>query len=94
MKYEFMCEEHGYIAAEFPIKKGPSPDFLCPLCFAPVRRIYTAPPIFYNTQGFHNTDYDGHGDKLERMNRAYEKEYGEKPPEPAKDVPKNAREKY
>jgi predicted nucleic acid-binding Zn ribbon protein len=94
MKYEFTCEEHGYIAADFSIKMGPSANFLCPVCSIPARRVYTAPPIHYNTQGFFSTDQDKHGDKLERMNRAYQKEYGEKPPEPAKDVPKNAREKY
>lgn len=46
-------------------------------------------PTIWHTDGAHNTDYGKTGHKQDQLAKAYEKETGEKAPEPAKDVPKN-----
>lgn len=93
MKYEFKhCDK--YIEVDYPIKEGPPKHVACPECGENMKRVYNAPPVKYNTQGFHATDYDAHGDKLERMNKTWSETYGEKPPEPARDIPKNSSDPY
>jgi hypothetical protein len=72
---------------------------MCPVCGAPAKRVYTAPPVAFNCDGFHQTDYgkgnDGRaGDKRELLNKQWSQAWGEPPPPPAADVPKNSSEKY
>ena len=59
-----------------------------------MRRLYAAPPIHYHCQGFHTTDYNKHGDKLEQLNKNWSRYYNEEPPKPASDVPRNSSEPY
>lgn len=92
--YEFECVEHGRVSVQAPMQEGPPRVHRCPICGVLTKRVFAAQPVVYKAQGFHSTDYDKHGDKLERMNKQYEKEYGEKPPPPAKDVPTNRSEPY
>ena len=94
MRYPYKCKEHGAFEVSAPIAEGPPRVVYCSQCDGVATRVYEAPPVEYRSQGFHSTDYNKHGDKLELANKAYEKEYGEKPPPPAKDVPRNLKEPY
>lgn len=94
MRYPFRCKEHGDFEVSAPIAEGPPSVVHCQECQGVAVRIYEVPPVEYRAQGFHTTDYNKHGNILEQANKAYEKEYGEKPPPPAKDVPKNLKEPY
>lgn len=94
MRYPYKCREHGYFEVMAPIAEGPPSVVHCEQCDNVAVRVFESPPIEYRCQGFHSTDYNKHGDILERANRAYEKEYGEKPPPMAKDVPRNLKEPY
>lgn len=92
--YEFECVEHGRVSVQRPIQEGPPRVHYCSICGEITKRVYEVRPIMYRAQGFHNTDYDQYGDRLEQANKAYKAEYGEDPPPPAKDVPKNLSEPY
>lgn len=93
MKYDYKhCGKR--IEVEASIKDGPPEVVECPECGDNMVRIYQAPPVRYDCQGFHTTDYDSQGDRLERMNKTWSEAYGEAPPEPAKDIPKNSSEPY
>lgn len=92
--YEFECEEHGRVTIRRPIQEGPPRVHHCPICGEITRRVFEARPVIYKSQGFHQTDYDKHGDRLERANKQYKAETGENPPPPARDVPKNLSEPY
>ena len=97
MRYAFKCERrHDPITFEVsaPMAEGPPSDVTCPTCGAAAIRVFHSTLVKYNAQGFHTTDYDKHGDKLERFNDNWSKKYGEKPPPPAEDVPRNAGEPY
>lgn len=94
MRYEYDCYTHGAFEIEAPIDTGPPSVVYCPQCHEGAMRNYVIPPIHFHTQGFHATDYDKHGDKLERLNKQWSKETGEAPPPPAKDVPKNSSDPY
>jgi hypothetical protein len=70
----------------------------CPACQMNMTRVFTAPPVLFNSDGFHATDYGkgnvGIGDNQELIRKQYERATGEKAPPPAADVPKNSRDKY
>jgi putative FmdB family regulatory protein len=94
MIYEYVChKDRMTLDVTRSIHSEPE-EVLCPQCQEPMQRLYTAPPVHYNSQGFHSTDYDSHGDKLERLNKEYSRITGETPPAPAKDVPRNSSEPY
>lgn len=92
MIYIYKCDEHGTFEANAPIEKGPGKIRQCPLCSQDSFRVYSSPPVHYHAQGFHKTDYDKDGDKLEKLNKTWSRQFGEKPPPPAKDVDKNSGE--
>lgn len=92
--YEFECDEHGRFGVQRSMKEGPPRVQKCPVCKTVSTRVFAAPPIHYHSQGFHNTDYDKNGDILEQANKKYKQEYGEDPPPPAKDVPRNLSKPY
>lgn len=97
MKYTYQCPEHGNYLKELSIKERIPPTDMCPECGLTTTRNYRAdmpPPPHYNSQGFHKTDYDANGDKLEQLNRNWSKYYNEEPPPPSTKVPKNASEIY
>jgi len=93
MKYDFSCGKH-ITEVSAPIAEGPPDVVQCFECGEPSKRIWSALPAHYHCQGFHKTDYDKNGDRLEQLGKQYEKTYGEKLPPPAKDVPKNSGEIY
>lgn len=94
MIYEYVChKDRKIVDVRRSIYDEPE-DVLCPQCHEPMKRLYTAPPVHYHTQGFHSTDYDGQGDKLERLNKEFSRITGESPPPMAKDVPRNSSEPY
>lgn len=90
MIYVFKCPNGDVREISAPIDKGPPRVLYCTTCGEKMKRVYFSPPVKYNTQGFHATDYDSQGDKLERFNKNWEKKYGEKAPEPARDIKRNA----
>ncbi len=92
MIYLFRCDEHGVFEVDAPIQTGPGKMRSCPRCSQDAVRVYYAPPVHYHAQGFHTTDYDKTGDRLEKMNKTWSKQFGEAPPPPAKDIPKNSGE--
>jgi hypothetical protein len=94
MRYVFRCYDHDPFEVEAPIAEGPPSIVYCPVCNEEAMRIWASTPVRWDTQGAHNTDYDQHGDKLERFNNNWSKKYNEKPPPPAKDVPKNSKDPY
>lgn len=97
MRYPYSCSNHEEdmtFEISAPIAEGPPSVVHCPVCNETARRIYNTAAEVWHTQGAHKTDYDKHGDRLEQANKAYMKEYREKPPPPAKDVPRNLKEPY
>lgn len=94
MKYPFRCAEHGDFEVSAPIEMGPPSVVECAVCGEKAKRVYLPLTDIWNTQGAHKTDYDKTGDKLEKLNANWSKKYGEKPPAPAKDVPKNLKDPY
>lgn len=95
MRYDFTCGEHRK-EVEASIKDGPPSEVLCE-CGKPMTRVYNVPPVKYNCDGFHSTDYFNNtstGDKLTQLNEKWSKATGEAPPPPAKDVPKNSKDIY
>lgn len=98
MRYSYKCEEHGAFIREFAIRDGPEKFVACPLCGTISFRDFRSdlpPKPHYNCQGFHGTDYDDQGDKVERLNRTWSKHLGGiKPPPPASSVPRNSSEPY
>lgn len=91
MKYEFKhCGTLTEIEA--PIKEGPPAKVECPECGEQMIRVYEAVPDIWHCQGAHKTDYSATGDRLEEMNKAWSKHYGEAPPPPAKDIGRNSSE--
>lgn len=69
----------------------------CPRCGLDSERVWSVPPVLYNCDGFHATDYGkgvGTGSKVEQMNKAWGRAWGEEPPPPATDVPRNKRDRY
>jgi predicted nucleic acid-binding Zn ribbon protein len=104
MKYLYRCtaadDRESYFEVEAPMAEGPPHVVYCPTCSMPATRVYTAPPIKWNTSGAHGRaghyqgDYDSKGDKLERLNANWSKATGQKPPPPASDVPKNSSDPY
>ena len=94
MIYPYVCDKDRIgLDVERSIHAEPEVP-LCPQCGQKMRRVYTVNPVHYNSQGFHTTDYDKHGDKLERLNREYSRITGESPPPMASDVPRNSSEPY
>lgn len=91
--YEFKCPVDGSfdMVLKFDEVTGTYP---CVTCGRPADRVFTAPIVRFNCDGFHATDYGkgnkGVGTKIEQMNDAWSKEWGEKPPKPAIDVPRNS----
>ncbi len=75
-------------------------DYPCPECGLRAKRLYTSPPVVYNSDGFYTTDRKGiknkgGGDKQQRLREYYEYHHpNEKAPPPAADVPKSGGEKY
>lgn len=96
MKYPFRCLSCN---TEFEFEKrmvDPFPEgILCPECGMKSARIFKIAPVHYNSQGFHNTDYDRNGDKLEQLNKKWMKDTGDAAPPPASTkVPRNSKEPY
>lgn len=94
MKYPYHCDIHGEFEIQAPIKEGPPNLVHCPVCHKAGKRIYTITEEHWHCQGSHKSDYDKHGDKVEHLNRSWSKHFGEKPPPPASDVPRNSSEPY
>jgi predicted nucleic acid-binding Zn ribbon protein len=93
MIYLYKCEEHGIIESQH--KMGAAPKVVdCPLCMQPSPRTFQSPPVHYNAQGFHRTDYDAYGDKKELLNSHLSAITGEKPPKAASEVPRNSSDKH
>lgn len=69
----------------------------CPDCDQTMKRDLKADllgvPVHYNSQGFHRTDYDATGDKLEKLNRSWSKITGEEPPPVSSEIKRNSRGK-
>ena len=93
MRYPYRCYEHGDFIVEAPITKGPPSIVYCPSCHEESLRIYENPPTHYNSQGFHNTDYNKHGNKLDQLNQSMG-QGREKPPPPAKEVPRSGKDPF
>src|SRR5690606_40658092 len=70
----------GVQTCALPISGGPGKIRSCPRCSQDAVRVYYAPPVHYHAQGFHTTDYDKTGDRLEKMNKTWSKQFGEAPP--------------
>lgn len=100
MRYAYRCYTHGEFEIEAPIKEGPPAIVYCPSCHEESLRVFGDVPTYWHTSGAHGRegeyagDYGKRGDKLEQFNNNWSKHYGEKPPPPAKDVPRNLKEPY
>jgi hypothetical protein len=100
MRYLFRCYVDGDFTIDAPMAEGPPTTVYCPLCHEESLRVFEDVPTYWHTGGAHGRegqyagDYGKHGDKLEQLNANWSKRYGEKPPAPAKDVPKNLKEPY
>lgn len=94
MKYLYRCENGEEFDVQSPIHVGPPKDVTCPVCGKAARHVFLSSPIHYNAQGFHTTDYDKNGDKLEWLNKNWSKFYGEDPPPPGTKIPKSSSEKH
>lgn len=100
MRYDFDCYTHGLFEVEAPIDTGPPDVIYCPQCHEESVRVWHAAPVRWDTDGAHGQkgshfgDYNATGNKLEQLNRSWSKKYNEKPPPPAKDVPRNSRDPY
>jgi hypothetical protein len=94
--YTYCCPTHGDFLTKLSIHDIIPICVPCPQCFTEAPRNYKADlsPVHYNAQGFHRTDYDKNGDKLEQLNRSWSKYYGEEPPKPGSKIPKNSSEKH
>lgn len=96
MKYPHDCYTHGRFDVEAPITEGPPDVVYCPECHEESMRVYSIPPVRWDTDGAHGRaghwagNYDATGDKLEKLNKNWSKKYGEKPPAAAKDIPRNS----
>lgn len=70
----------------------------CPVCGQFMKRIYSAVPDIWNTEGSHRGDYGSGlgrgGTKADILRRNYKQQYGEEAPPPATDVPRNHKEKW
>jgi hypothetical protein len=89
VRYEFRCHEHGSYIITAPIQTGPQQS-QCPTCGDEGVRVYEPVVDVWHTDGAHKTDYNKHGDKLEKLNRDWSRATGEKPPPPAPDIKRNA----
>jgi len=94
--YLFRCAEHGEFDVTRPMAEASAPA-TCPTCQAEAKRIFVVPPDVWHCDGSHRGDYgkgNHTGSKVDQLNREWSKYYGEAPPPPAKDVPKNSGEKF
>lgn len=88
MKYLYKCSEGDEFEIEAPIQEGPPAEVYCKEGHIG-KRIFSVGGIHYHTDGFHSTDYNKTGDKLEQLNKSWSKHYGEKPPPKSKEVPRS-----
>lgn len=94
--YEFLCRDHGPFEVVRKYADAGEPAD-CPVCHHKAQRLYSSVPDIWHTDGAHKTDYGrgNHiGDKRTALNKLWSKQWGEKPPPPATDVPRNSGEKY
>lgn len=94
--YLYRCATHGVFELVEKISEagGPRP---CPSCGVMSRRVYTPVIDVWHTDGAFKTDHVNDtlpGDKRERLNKQWSAAWGEPPPPPAPDVPKNSGEKW
>ena len=100
MRYPFICErDDTYVEVERSIHDGPPAEVRCPECDGPLKRLYGSTPAIWRCEGSLGSrgsvgDYNKYGDKKEMLNRQWSRYYGEEPPKPAMDVPKNLSEPY
>lgn len=94
MKYPYVCDDDRISVEIERSIHADVEEVFCPICKKALRRIYGPLPVHFHSQGFHKTDYDKHGDKLERLNKNWSEYYGEAPPPPAKEVPRNSSEPW
>lgn len=95
--YEFECDQCDVRHSTTRRMSEAGEPFQCPKCGGPTRRIFFAAPVTWHTDGAHVTDYGrgNHiGTKNDELNRIWSKQFGEAPPPPASDVPKNSGEKF
>lgn len=96
MRYTYTCPKDGAFVVDRSMQNVIAYEF-CPQCGLPSPRNFhadlAAVPIHYHSQGFHKTDYDKRGDKLERLNREWSKATGESPPPADSTVKRNSSEK-
>lgn len=94
--YEFYCRDHGIFEVVRKMADAGEPAD-CPVCHTRSQRLFASVPDVWHCEGSHKGDYGrGNfvGDKRTALNKAWSKFYGEKPPPPAADVPRNSSEKY
>ena len=53
--YEYECPGDGQIITITRSMTAPEGEYDCPVCEAPLRRVYTAPPVKFNGTGFYST---------------------------------------
>lgn len=86
--YTYRCPSHGDFTVTLKVKEVTQTQ-ACPECEVQSARNYRAdmpgPPIYY-ADGFHTTDYNKHGDKMEQYLDNYEKYTGEKAPPASGDL--------
>lgn len=95
--YVFRCATHGEFEIVRKMAEAGEPAG-CPECGLDADRVWLPTPDVWACDGSHKGDYgkgnDGQaGSKRDLLNKRWSKAWGEKPPAPAKDVPKNSRDK-
>ena len=95
-RYDYRCPSCGIV--EIVQKMADATERLeCQVCGSMMIRIYQPVTDIWHTDGSHKGDYGSGnhvGTKTDALNRNWSKAWGEDPPPPAADVPKNGSEKY
>lgn len=93
--YTYFCEVDGHFTVRQPMSqaKDKYPCAVCGvLCPRDWREDLLITDMIPRCQGFERTDYDKYGDKLERLNRSWERKTGMKAPPMDKSVPRNSKD--
>lgn len=89
MRYDFHCPSCK-LTFEIVRKMAEAGDPTdCPDCGAQAQRVFGVPPVQYKASGFYATDYFKDntfaGSKQDWIRKNYEKQTGEKAPDPIKE---------
>lgn len=95
-EYTYKCPNHGQVVLQLSMKDAVAITE-CPDCGAEMPRDFrtdmTTIAEIWACQGAHKTDYDATGDRLEKLNTAWSKATGEKPPPVSREIKRNSRGK-